>query len=177
VCNEAVKEIGRIFDTRLETLEHIVEIGANHYPDAGVMLKCRLADDMLPFAAQIAFACNQARAFTQWSNDEAIEMLGPELDSLKAARQLIGETRARLAHLPSVDTRLDEVRRIPLGAGLYCELPVRQYVSEMLLPNLYFHIAIAYAILRAGDAPLGKPDFMSFLMPHVRSVEQGAADG
>jgi hypothetical protein len=41
-------------------------------------------------------------------------------------------------------------------------------VSDYLLPNFYFHITTTYAILRMLGVPVGKADFMRFLLPHVR---------
>jgi hypothetical protein len=41
-------------------------------------------------------------------------------------------------------------------------------VSDFAIPNLYFHITMAYAILRRLGVPVGKADYMGFLMPHVR---------
>ena len=66
------------------------------------------------------------------------------------------------------DAKLDEVKRIGLGPGRYCELPGHGYASDYLLPNLYFHVTAAYAILRMLGAPLGKADYMRHLAPHVR---------
>ena len=34
------------------------------------------------------------------------------------------------------------------------------YVGKFVLPNVHFHIATAYAILRNRGVPLGKPDFL-----------------
>jgi hypothetical protein len=42
-------------------------------------------------------------------------------------------------------------------------------VTDYLMPNLYFHTAIAYAILRKLGVPLGKADYMSFLAEAQRS--------
>jgi hypothetical protein len=36
------------------------------------------------------------------------------------------------------------------------------------VPNLYFHITTAYAILRKLGAPLGKADFMIYLAPYIK---------
>jgi uncharacterized protein len=36
------------------------------------------------------------------------------------------------------------------------------------MPNLYFHITPAYAILRMLGAPVGKTDFLLFLAPEVK---------
>jgi hypothetical protein len=41
-------------------------------------------------------------------------------------------------------------------------------VTDYLMPNLYFHISIAYAILRKLGVPLGKADYMSFLVEAQR---------
>jgi hypothetical protein len=47
-------------------------------------------------------------------------------------------------------------------------MPGHQYVADYLLPNLYFHITAAYAILRLLGAPVGKADYLSFLGPLVK---------
>jgi len=35
--------------------------------------------------------------------------------------------------------------------------------------DFYFHITTTYAILRMLGVPVGKADYMRFLLPHVRS--------
>jgi hypothetical protein len=42
------------------------------------------------------------------------------------------------------------------------------------LPNFYFHITTAYAILRKLGVPVGKADYMSFLASHVKVEESHA---
>ena len=37
------------------------------------------------------------------------------------------------------------------------------YLRRFALPNFYFHVTIAYAILRAEGMPLGKPDYLQHL--------------
>ena len=128
----------------------------------------RLAPDMLPLGAQIAFACNQPRGFSQWLAGNPIDNLAPEAGSAERARSHIQQTKQLVSGINADDRKLDEVKRIGLGPGRYCELPARQYVSDYLLPNLYFHITAAYAILRTIGVPLGKADYMSFLAPHVK---------
>lgn len=66
-----------------------------------------------------------------------------------------------------------EIKHIGLGPGRYCDLPARQYVADFLLPNFYFHITTAYAILRKLGVPLGKSDFMGFIAPYAKR-ETGA---
>lgn len=168
-----IAELKRIFISRLDTLDHILDVGEQHLPDLRAALQERLAPDMFPLGTQIALACNQPRGFSQWCGGHAIENLGREVDSVEQARSLIRQTRQLVAGIDAGDGKLDELKRIGLGPGRYCELPARQYVSEYLMPNLYFHITTAYAILRRLGVPLGKSDYMAFMAPHVKL--EGAA--
>lgn len=168
-----IAELKRIFLSRLDTLDHILDVGAQHLPDLGAVLQERLAPDMFPLGTQIAFACNQPRGFSQWCAGQPVENLAREVESVELARSHIAQTRALVAGIDADDAKLDEIKRIGLGPGRYCELPGRQYASDYLLPNLYFHITTAYAILRMLAVPLGKADYMRFLAPHVRQEDQG----
>ena len=167
--NRNIDEIKRLFDTRLDVLEHIVSIGEKHFGNADAFLDKRLAEDMLPFTAQIAFACNAPRGFSQWCAGEAIENLKPDsLKTIADVRAAIVQTRALVAGISADDAKLDEIKRVGLGPGRYCELPGHRYVADYVVPNLYFHVTTAYAILRMLGAPVGKADYLGFLGPLVK---------
>jgi hypothetical protein len=169
MSNPNIIELKRVFTTRLAALEHVLDIGEKHLPDADAFMDKRLVDDMLPFSAQIAFACNQPRGFSQWCAGQPIDNLAPDsIRSIDDARAAISQTRDLVAAITVDDAKLDEIKRIGLGSGRYCEMPGRQYVADYLLPNLYFHITAAYAILRLLGAPVGKADYLSFLGPLVK---------
>ena len=42
-------------------------------------------------------------------------------------------------------------------------LPAETYSAHMIMPDFYFHLTIAYAILRHNGVPLGKGDFIGEL--------------
>ena len=168
-----IAELQRIFLTRLDTLGHILDVAARHLPDLDAALQERLAPDMFPLGTQFAFACNQPRGFSQWCAGEPVENLSPEVTSVVMARSDIAATKELVAGIDADDARLDEIKRVGLGPDRYCELPARQYVSDYLLPNLYFHISMAYAILRKLGVPVGKADYMRFLAAHVKNVGDG----
>ena len=168
MANTEIHEIQRIFTSRLDALGHILDVGEKHFGDLASVIDERLAPDMLPFGTQIAFACNQPRGFAQWCAGGAVKNLSHEVDSVELARAHIRETKDLIAGIGVGDAKLEETKRIGLGPGRYCELPARVYVSDYLMPNLYFHITTAYAILRTLGAPLGKGDYMAFLAPHVK---------
>ena len=174
MTTETIAEIKRVFLSRLDALGHILDVGEQHLGDLDAALKERLAPDMFPLGTQVAFACNQPRGFSQWCAGRAVENLSPEVDSTRTARSHIAATRELVAGIDVGDDKLDEIKRIGLGPGRYCELPGRQYLSEYLLPNFYFHITTTYAILRKLGVPLGKADYMSFLASHVKVEEAHA---
>jgi len=171
MANKEIAEIQRIFSTRLDALDHILDAAEKHFGDLTPILAERLAPDMYPFGTQVAVACNMPRGFSQWCAGQPVENLPRDVDSVELARTHIRQTRGLVAGISADDSKLDEIKRIGLGPGYYCELPGRLYVSEYLVPNLYFHIATAYAILRKLGAPLGKADFMTYLAPHVKSED------
>lgn len=168
MTNKEMSEIQRIFSTRLGALDHILDVGEKHFGDLKPILDERLAPDMFPFGTQIAIACNLPRGFSQWCAGQPVENLPQEVESIELARSHIRQTRQLVAGIAADDSKLDEVKRIGLGPGRYCELPGRQYVNDFLMPNLYFHISTAYAILRKLGAPLGKVDFLTYLVPFVK---------
>ena len=165
-----ITDLKRIFMTRLDTLDHILRVAEAQLPDINLSLHERLAHDMLPLGTQIAFACNQPRGFAQWCAGQANENLNPDVTTMAVARSYIESTRSLLRDIDVSDAKLDEPKHTDLGAGLYCETSARFYVSDYLMPNFYFHITTAYAILRKLGVPLGKADYMNFLMPHVKKL-------
>ena len=170
MSNPEITEIKRLFLSRLDALSHILDVAGKHL-DLEAALQERLAPDMFPLGTQIAFACNQPRGFAQWCAGNPVENLGREVDTVALARSHIAQTKELVSGIAASDARLDEDKRIGLGPGRHCVLPARQYVSDYLTPNLYFHITTTYAILRKLGAPLGKADYMSFLAPHVRTED------
>ncbi|WKE66570.1 DUF1993 domain-containing protein [Gallaecimonas kandeliae] len=166
--NPSITQIKDLFISRLDVLEHILAVAEAHFPNADALLSERLAPDMFPLAGQIAIACNQPRGFSQWCAGQPIDNLSIEIGSLAEALGHIRDTKARVAAIDVADAKLDEIKRIGLGPGRHCELPGRQYLNDYLVPNLYFHISMAYAILRHLGAPLGKTDFMGYLAPYIR---------
>lgn len=167
MSNPQIQELQRLFVSRLDTLTHVLRLGEAHLGDRDLVNE-RLAPDMLPLGAQVAFACNQPRGFSQWCAGLPVENIDPAVPSLEAAYAHIADTRARVLAIGCDDAKLDETKRVGLGPGRYCELSGHEYASEYLLPNLYFHITTAYAILRMLGVPVGKNDYMRFLAAHVR---------
>jgi uncharacterized protein len=167
--NQKIIALQNIFSSRLDTLNHLLEIAEHHFvDDVESLLQRRMAPDMFPFSTQVVFVCNQPRNFALWCLGESANNLNPNVTSLIEVCDHISSTKELLANINVADSKLSEIHRIELGQGLYAELLGLSYVDDFLMPNFYFHLTTAYNILRIAGASIGKRDFMMHLVPFVK---------
>jgi hypothetical protein len=129
--------------------------------DPGVLLNARLAPDMFTLTRQVQIATDHAKgamARLAGKQPEAIEDKETTMAELQARivkviaivesftpEQLEGaETREITIKIPNQDLKFN---------GL-------DYLNTWALPNFYFHLTTAYAILRHNGVDLGKRDFL-----------------
>ncbi len=131
--------------------------------DPEVLVEARLAPDQYPLRRQIQAACDAAKA-------GVARLAGLEPPSHPDEETTLPQLRARiaktLAFLETVgpdklDGRSDTEIKLPFAPGK--ALKASDYLMEMSLPNFYFHVTSAYAILRHNGVALGKRDFVGSL--------------
>jgi hypothetical protein len=129
--------------------------------DEGELVHARLAPDMLDFAGQVQRASDTAKfGGARLSQGQAPGFADEEttLDELKAR---IARTVDYLQGITAADIDGGEQRAIAFKAGQReLRFTAQDYVCSFLLPNLYFHLATAYGILRQKGVALGKLDYL-----------------
>jgi uncharacterized protein len=165
-----IDKIQTLFQSRLMTVEHLLNSAQTHFGSDESFLEQRIAADMFPFGTQVAFTCNQPRNFSLWCDGKPANNLDPQVTSLAQAYEYIANTKELLSGIKADDAKLAEVTRIELGQNLYAELSGSAYVDDFLMPNFYFHLVTAYDILRMAGVPIGKKDYMMHFMPFVRQA-------
>lgn len=165
-----IDSIQTTFQTRLSTLEHLLNTAETHFSGSETFLENRIIDDMLPLGTQIVFTCNQPRNFALWCNNQPADNLDPTVTSLNQAREHIANTKTLLLAINASDDKLNQVSRIDLGQNLYLELSGNAYVNDFLMPNFYFHLVTTYDILRMAGVPIGKRDYMLHLVPFLKQA-------
>ncbi len=129
--------------------------------DASVYLSARLAPDMLPFTRQIQIACDGAKF-------AVARLAGVESPKFEDNETNFAELRGRVAkvidYLQSVpaaqiDGSEDKDIVIPRRDGSMT-MKGEAYLKHFALPNFYFHMTTAYALLRHNGVELGKTDFL-----------------
>ncbi len=129
--------------------------------DVNVLVNARLAPDMLALKAQIGIATDHAKGaisrlagkdIPSWPDTEAT------FEDLKARVNMAIE---HMATAVASDFDGAENRQITLKlGGQEIAMSGQTYLLDRALPNFYFHVTTAYAILRHNGVPIGKRDFV-----------------
>ena len=153
----------------LNALNGMLDIAASHEA-ADSLMEARLADDMFPLATQIRMLANFPR---QWLNSlTGSDLAANEEDpaTLTEAKARITETLAIFDALADDAFLADEaVVDLDLPNGMAFHLSAADYVRDWSLPNFYFHISTAYAIMRSKGVPLGKANLIPHMAQYVKS--------
>ena len=155
-----------VFQTALSNLLHCLnKAEANAAArgfDANVFVQTRLAPDMLPFAAQIRIACDAAKNGTA-------RLAGIEAPKFDDNETTFAELQARvrktldwLATVPAsaIDGREAAEITFPVGRDKTRTMTGEAYLKHWALPNLFFHVTTAYALMRQAGVDLGKADYL-----------------
>ena len=129
--------------------------------DTAVFSDMRLSPDMIPFRGQVMIATDHAKGCVS-------RLAGREIPSWPDTEKSFEELRARiqkaldlLATVKPEDLEGGDVRDVTLKlGGKDVVMPGLTYLTERALPNFFFHVTTAYAILRHGGVPVGKRDYI-----------------
>ncbi len=132
--------------------------------DADNYLQLRLAPDMLPFASQIRIASDGAKACVARLAGVDAPKFEDNETTLAALRERVHKTLAYLESVPADAVDGSEGRDIVIPMRPPREAVQMQglfYLQHWALPNFYFHITMAYALLRQAGVELGKGDYLA----------------
>jgi hypothetical protein len=129
--------------------------------DPSVFINARLAPDMFPLARQVQIATDGVKGC-------AARLAGMEVPSFPDTEttfpQLQERVKKTVTFLESVTAKQidgSEARAITLKiGGKDMHFKGQPYLLGFVIPNFYFHVTAAYAILRHNGVELGKMDFL-----------------
>lgn len=129
--------------------------------DPAELLGARLAPDMLPFSAQIQRASDKAKNGVGRLTGVAAPSFADTEASFDELRTRIARTVEFIGALTPAQFEGAEERRVELRfRGLSAEMSGFAYLTKLLLPDFYFHIATAHGILRHKGLAIGKADYL-----------------
>lgn len=152
-CTQMLKNLESWFDKAEERAD------ARTF-DVGVLMTGRLAPDMKPFIYQVQSACDYVKAAAAW-------LSGQTPPRHEDNEQTIDELRARIRKTVAFTESVTETQyvsaaeqKVTLSWAPGRALGGEDYLLQMTIPNVYFHVAMAYAILRHNGVDIGKMDFL-----------------
>ena len=150
----------------LANLIHVLENGQTHAQvhgfDSTVLVTSRLYPDMFPLARQVQIASDLARrGVARLAGLEA----PPMADNEASLEALIERLQQSIAYLDSfnaeqIDGGEERPITVPIGRNETITMAGWPFLSDFVLPNVYFHTTTAYAILRHNGVVIGKRDFL-----------------
>ena len=152
-CSQTLKGV----ETWLDKAE---QFAAAKNLDIKIFLNGRLAPDMKPLIYQVQSACDYVKAAAAW-------LSGQTLPKHEDYEQSVEELRARIRKTVDFAQSITEEkyegasgRKVSVSWAPGKVLSGDDYLLQMTIPNVYFHLAIVYAILRNGGVDVGKMDFL-----------------
>jgi hypothetical protein len=129
--------------------------------DPSVLINDRLAPDMLPLTRHIQIATDGAKG-------GVARLAGMDVPSYPDTETTFAELQARIAKtvafiqsVPADQVDGSEDKDIVLKLrDTEMRFKGQDFLMHFVLPNFFFHVTIAYAILRHDGVELGKRDFL-----------------
>lgn len=155
------------FEIGLNALSAILDkaqayAGAKRF-DPAVLLDSRLFPDMFPLVRQVQIACDLAKI-------GGARLAGIEHPKHEDNEKTVAELKERIAKTlafvrtldgAKIDGAADREITFPLGPEHKGHMRGADYLNHFVLPNFYFHLTTAYAILRHNGLEIGKSDFLA----------------
>ncbi len=155
------------FVKTLRNLTRFLEKGAKHAEqkkfESEVLLTSRLAPDQFNLIRQVQIACDTAKLCASRltgkeapHHDDGEKTLGDLVSRIDQTISFLNSTSAK-DFVGAEDRQISQ----PRWEGKY--LLGNEFVHHHAIPNFYFHITTAYAILRHNGVDVGKKDYLGEL--------------
>lgn len=129
--------------------------------EPSVLLNARLAPDMLPLVSQVQIASDNAKGCAARLAGLDIPSYADTESSFAELQARIAKTQAFLGSVTAAQVDGSEGKSITLNfPGMELKFSGQDYLLNFVLPNFYFHVTTAYAILRHNGLDIGKMDFL-----------------
>lgn len=131
--------------------------------DPSVVLQARLAPDQFPLMRQIQIACDTAKLAAQRITGREGVSFADDEKNLTEIRNRVEKTIEFLQSFSPQDFQGKDEKLITTPRWEGKSLIVIDYCLHHVIPNFYFHLTTAYAILRHNGVELGKADYLGEL--------------
>lgn len=149
----------------LENLKNILDKGAAYAEtkkiEQSVLLQSRLYPDMFPLGRQVQIAADFAKGISARLAGQDVPKYDDSEATFAELKARIDKTIAFVKSLPVASIDGSEDREINITIrGNPVTFKGQPYLMHFGMPNFYFHVTAAYAILRHCGVEVGKTDYL-----------------
>jgi hypothetical protein len=130
--------------------------------DPNALLHARLFPDMFTFTRQVQIACDFAKGVSARLAEAEVPVYEDKEQSFEELRALVAKTIVFISSLDASRFDGSEDREIVTRPGTPRERTFsgQDYLLTYGLPQFFFHVTTAYALLRHNGIAIGKRDYM-----------------
>lgn len=130
--------------------------------EPAALLQARLFPDMFPLARQVQIACDFGKSIPSRLAGVDVPVYDDTEQTFEQLQERIARTLAVIEGIDPVGFDGSENREIVLRPGTAKERRIggRSYLLGYGLPQFFFHVTTAYALLRHNGVEVGKKDYM-----------------
>jgi uncharacterized protein len=128
--------------------------------DVEILMTRSLAPDMKNFVYQVQSACDYLKAGAAWLSGQTPPKHPDTEKTVDEVRARIRKTVEFAEGIPEGAFSNAADQKIKVGWAQGRRVGGEDYLLQMIIPNVYFHVAMAYAILRNNGVDVGKMDFL-----------------
>lgn len=167
-----------VFIRGMTVLSSLLEKAVAHAEATGLdpseLVNARLAPDMYPLSGQIQRASDAAKFAAQRLSQGQAPKFADDETTIAQLQERIANTIAYLQTVTPADVDGSEARKVVVNFGDFKpEFQGDTYLLTFALPNFYFHVTTAYAILRHAGVKIGKLDFLGpYSPPGTQAAQQ-----
>jgi hypothetical protein len=130
--------------------------------DLDFLVNDRLAPDMLPLRAQVQMVTDQAKFGAARVTGKTAPSWADEETSFEQLKARLQKALDYLATFSEADFAGGAEREVTIKVGgQERTISGAEFLLDRSMPNFYFHLTTAYAILRKNGVPVGKGDFLA----------------
>jgi uncharacterized protein len=155
-----VTEMKKLLRSLDGCIDKAVAYAATKKFDPNVLMQARLAPDMFPFVRQVQATCDQAKYAVS-------RVTGRDTPSHPDNEQTLDDLKKRIATVVAYLDEYSEKDFAEIGSRTVTtprwegkSMTATNYFVEHALPNFFFHLTTAYAILRHNGVDVGKRDYL-----------------
>jgi hypothetical protein len=141
-------------------LDRAEALAADKKFDVDVLMTSRLAPDMQPFIYQVQSACDYVKGAAGWLSGQSPPQHADNERTIADVRERIQKTVAFAESIEETQYAGAGERMVRMSWAGGKNITAPNYVLQITVPNVYFHLSTAYAILRHNGVDVGKMVFL-----------------